>query len=294
MSRIGNGELMKRETRTGPGSESAECNSRAQSPPSRTIDLQIKELPTNTRVTHSSAKARSTFYIWVAVATFLIVFAGFARTFYLKTLFGTRSLPYYLQLHGLVFTLWFVLFFVQARLVARHRFDLHRRLGVFGAVLAPLAACLAAGVSIHALRRHYLADPTLLTDNLRPFALDLGSCLTFALFVAFAIYRRRRVDVHKRLMVLASCSLLLPAIGRIPLSGSTEVFTASGLWGLVGLTEVPPIVCIAYDSIRHKCVHPAFAWGGLALLSSFPLFMLIGGTNAWLFFSRWLGRFVSQ
>lgn len=248
----------------------------------------------NTRLTRLSVKTRGSFHTWVAVGAFLIVFAGFARTFYLKTLFGTRSLPFYLHLHGLMFTLWFVLFFVQARLVARHRVDLHRRLGVFGAVLAPLAACLAAGVSILALKRRYLADPTLLSANLRPFALDLGSSLTFLLFVAFAIYLRRRADVHKRLMVLASCSLLLPAIGRIPLSGSTEVFTASGLWGLVGLTEVPPIVCIAYDSIRHRCIHTAFVWGGLALLSSFPLFMLIGDTNAWLFFSRWMGWLVSQ
>ena len=140
----------------------------------------------NTRLTRLSLKTRGSFYTWVAVGTFLIVFAGFARTFYLKTLFGTRSLPLYLHLHGLMFTLWFVLFFVQARLVARHRVDLHRRLGVFGAVLAPLAACLAAGVSIHALKRRYLADPTLLSANLRPFALDLGSSLTFLLFVAFA------------------------------------------------------------------------------------------------------------
>lgn len=247
-----------------------------------------------TRVTHSSARGRSSFYTWVAVATFLVVFAGFARTFYLKTLFGTRSLPFYLHLHGFVFTLWFVLFFVQARLVARHRVDLHRRLGILGAVLAPLAACLAAGVSIHALKRRYLADPTLLSLDLRPFALDLGSSLTFVLLVVCALYLRRRADVHKRFMALASCSLLLPAIGRIPLSGSTEVFTATGLWGLVGLAEVPPIVCIAYDSIRHRCVHSAFVWGGLALLTSFPLFMLIGGTNAWLFFSRWLGWLVNQ
>ena len=241
----------------------------------------------NTRVTHPSVKERSNLYTWIAVATFLIVFAGFARTFYLKILFGTRPLPFYLHLHGLMFTLWFVLFFVQVRLVARHRVDLHRRLGVFGAVLAPLAACLAIGVSIHALRRHNLADPTWLNanPNLRPFAMDLGTSLMFALLVGAALYFRRSGGIHKRLMVLASCSLLLPAIGRIPPHFS---FFAGGLWGLVGFTEVPPIVCIVFDSIRNRRGHPAFAWGGLALLSSFPLFMLIGGTSTWLAFSKWL------
>src|SRR5271155_1806473 len=114
-------------------------------------------------MTHLDKPLRETpiisFYTSVAVGTLLIVLIGFARTFYLKALFGTRPLPFYLHLHGLVFTTWFVLFFVQARLVARHRIDLHRRVGIFGAFLAPVAACLAMGVSIHAARRSYLANP---------------------------------------------------------------------------------------------------------------------------------------
>src|SRR6185437_3518094 len=124
-----------------------------------------------TRAEHASA--RGSFYTWVAVATFLIVFAGFARTYYLKILFGTRALPLLLHLHGLIFTLWFALFFIQARLIARHRVDLHRRLGIFGAVLAPLAACVAITVAFHAGRRIYLANPASLTVlRVRPLALD--------------------------------------------------------------------------------------------------------------------------
>jgi hypothetical protein len=232
----------------------------------------------------SSKTSIISFYTLVAVGTLLIVLIGFARTFYLKALFGTRPLPFYLHLHGLLFTTWFVLFFVQVRLVARHRIDLHRRLGIFGAFLAPVAACLAMGVSIHAVRRSYLANPVSLANNLRPLALDLGSSLTFALFVGTALYFRRRGGIHKRLMVLASCSLLLPAIGRIPL----DFIMAGGLWGLVGLTEVTPLVCIVYDALKHRHLHPAFAWGGAALLSAFPVFLLIASTNVWLNFATWL------
>ena len=206
------------------------------------------------------------------------------RTFYLKALFDTRPLPFYLHLHGLIFTTWFVLFFVQARLVACHRIDLHQRLGIFAVFLAFLGAYMAAGVSIHAVRRSYLANPASLANNLQPFALDLGSSLTFALLVAAALYFRRRGGIHKRLMVPASCSLLLPAIGRIPL----DFIMAGGLWGLVGLTEVTPIACILYDTVKHRYLHPAFAWCGVALLSAFPAFSLIGSTNVRLNFSAWL------
>lgn len=243
----------------------------------------------NTFATANRPKARGSFYTWVAVCIFLIIFAGFARTYYLKALFGTPALPLLLHLHGLIFTLWFAFFFIQVRLVARHRVDLHRRLGIFGAVLAPLAACVAIAVSFHAGRRIYRTSPASLTVlRARPFALDFGSSLTFALLVAAALYFRRRGDIHKRLMVLASCGLLLPGMGRLLEVIPLHFLHAGGVWEMVGFTEITPLVCILYDTIKHRRLHPAFAWGGLALLSSLPVFMMIGSTNGWLNFTKWL------
>jgi len=243
----------------------------------------------NTYALAKGTKPRGNFYTWVAVCTFLIIFAGFARTYYLKILFGTAALPLLLHLHGLIFTLWFALFFIQARLIARHRVDLHRRLGIFGAVLAPLAACVAIAVAFHAGRRIYLANPASLTVlRVRPLALDFGSSLTFALLVAAALYFRRRGGIHKRLMVLASCGLLLPGVGRLLERIPLHFLHAGGLWEMVGFTEIAPIVFILYDTAKHRRLHPGFAWGGLALLSSLPVFTIIGSTHLWLNFTKWL------
>ena len=242
----------------------------------------------NSYVDANRTRSRGRFYTWAAVSTLLIIFAGFARTYYLKALFGTRTLPLLLHLHGLIFTLWFTLFFIQVRLVARHRVDLHRRLGIVGAVLAPLAASVAIAVSFRAGRRSYLANPGSLTVNLRPLALDFGSSLTFALLVAIALYFRRRADIHTRLMVLASCSLLLPAVGRLLELIPVTFLHVGGLWEMVGFTEIVPIVCIVCDTVRHRRLHSGFAWGGLGLLSSLPIFMVIGSTHTWLKFTTWL------
>lgn len=242
----------------------------------------------NTFAAANRPKARGSFYTRVAVGIFLIVFAGFARTYYLKALFGTRALPLLLHLHGLIFTLWFALFFIQVRLVARHRVDLHRRLGISGAVLAPLASCVAMAVAFHAGRRNYVANPASLMLLRRPLALDFGSSLTFTLFAAAALYFRRRGDIHKRLMVLASCGLLLPPVGRLLELIPLRFLHAGGLWEMVGFTEITPVVCILYDTVKHRRLHPAFAWGGLALLSSLPVFMVIGSTSGWLNFMKWL------
>ena len=47
------------------------------------------------------AGTRHRFFLFFAVAAFLIVFAGFSRAFFLKFLFATRALPFYLYLHVL-------------------------------------------------------------------------------------------------------------------------------------------------------------------------------------------------
>jgi hypothetical protein len=73
------------------------------------------------------------FFTGLAVAVALSVFAGFAPTYYLKGLYGTRALSPFLHFHGMLFTSWILLFVTQTALVAAKRTDLHRRLGIVGA-----------------------------------------------------------------------------------------------------------------------------------------------------------------
>src|SRR3546814_12555921 len=57
-------------------------------------------------------------YAAAAVVALALVFAGFARTYYLRSAFDGPPLTLLLYVHGAVMTSWFVLFIVQARLVA--------------------------------------------------------------------------------------------------------------------------------------------------------------------------------
>src|SRR5262245_44957976 len=78
----------------------------------------------------SSGSRDRRFYTGVAIAGLVIVFAGFSRTFYLKTLTGTPALPPIVHVHGLVFSAWMLLFVAQTWLVASGNTRTHRRLGV--------------------------------------------------------------------------------------------------------------------------------------------------------------------
>src|ERR1041385_4599640 len=76
------------------------------------------------------------FFPGMAIFAIAIVFAGFARTYFLRSYFQPQPLPLYLKVHGLLFTAWIGLFLVQTSLVAAGRTDIHRRLGWAGAALA--------------------------------------------------------------------------------------------------------------------------------------------------------------
>jgi hypothetical protein len=238
-----------------------------------------------TRFTGTQAgpgKAHVNLYTWAAVGAALLVFVGFSRTYYLKALFGTPVLPLLLHLHGLVLTLWFVCFVVQVRLVALRRVDLHRRFGVFAGIVALLVAVVSSAVAFHASRRGLLADPAS-TRLLLGFAILCCFLVNFSLFVGSALYFRRRPDIHKRLMLLASCSILGPAVSRIPL----HFIETGDFWTIFALFDLCALVCVAYDTLKNRRLHRAFGWGVAFLSISFPLAYFIGRSNPWIHLAKW-------
>ena len=222
------------------------------------------------------------FYTGMAFVAAAIVFAGFAPTYFLRTLSGLPPLAPLLHLHGFLFTSWIVLLITQVTLVAARRTDIHRRLGVAGGVLAALMVVVGAFTALNAARHG--VDATGAGAPLKFLVIPLFDMLMFSVFVAAAFYYRKRSDVHKRLMLLATLVLLPAAIARLPFA----FIFANGALGFFGLADLLLIICVIYDSIAHRRLHPAFLWGGLALIASQPLRLALAGTGAWLAFARWL------
>src|SRR5688500_19393377 len=72
------------------------------------------------------------FFVGMAVAAAVTVFVGFARTYYLKSLFPMPPLSWLFNIHAAVFTAWMLLLVLQAAVIAARRIALHGRLGVLG------------------------------------------------------------------------------------------------------------------------------------------------------------------
>jgi hypothetical protein len=224
------------------------------------------------------------FYAGVAFGTALITFIGFAQTYYLKVLFRTPPLRQLLHIHGLVMTAWFVLFFVQVRLIAVHRKDLHRRLGVAGAVLAGLALVLGAAVALSQGHLHLIQNDPAVDPPLVFLPVPLGVLLLFGIFVTAAILLRRRADYHKRLMVLACLSILLPSIDRLPFR-FIEFAQQSTLFGINDLCVA---ICLVYDTFKGRRLHPVWVWGGALIVGLQILTLMLRHTPAWLRIAEWM------
>jgi hypothetical protein len=220
-------------------------------------------------------------YTWAAAFIFLIVLTGFARTYYLKSWFGTPALPGLLvHLHGIVMTLWVLLFGVQVGLVAAGRTRLHRRLGVGGAVLSALVLLVGVATAVSAAARG--SAPGL--PPLVFLAVPLGDMWVFAILVGTALYFRRRVEVHKRLMLLAAVNVLTPAIARFPL----RFIETGGPFVFFGLTDLCLVACVVFDTVRNRRLQPAFVWGLVLTVASQPLRLILARTEAWMRFATWL------
>jgi hypothetical protein len=224
------------------------------------------------------------FYLAMSVAVVITVFAGFAPTYYLRPRFTAAPLMPLLHLHGMVFSSWIVLFIVQTTLVATHRTDIHRRLGILGGVIATLMVII--GFTTAVIRASQGATPVPDVSPLSFLPIPLGDISVFAVLIFAGFYYRRRPDVHKRLMLLATISILAAAIARLPFA-----IMQAGPPVFFGFTDLFIIACVVYDLVALRRIHRATALAGLFIIASQPLRLLLGGTHAWLAFAGWLTSF---
>lgn len=221
-------------------------------------------------------------YTWAALVAALVVFAGFAPTYYLKGVFGTPDLSTLKHVHGLVMTAWFALFVVQVRLVAGGNVRLHRKVGVAGIGMA--IAVLVVGTTLGIASARAGVSPVPSVSPLVFLVMPIGEMVIFALLFTAAILMRRRGAYHKRLMLLVFVAMLTPAMARLPF----EFIQAGGPLAFFALTDAVILGCIAFDTIRNRRLHPAFGAGFVVVVVGQVGRLAFSQTAAWMAFARWV------
>lgn len=219
---------------------------------------------------------------------------GFAPTFYLGFLFEGPSLTPIQVAHGALSSLWILAFVIQVSLVDRSRVRLHRRMGPLAGILA--GAMLVSGVVLLHSVIQTAEDLTVELGRIGPLVWgNLAILAAFAAFVVLGLWFRRRPDAHKRLMLLATVSMMgqpMVRIGQIEAIRISDVrVTNDAIYGLGGLVILLGMI-VVYDIWSRGRPHRAVAVGAPALLGAIVFTgLLVPGSEMGRSFILWWGGF---
>ena len=253
--------------------------------------------PALTPAAASPARSEAQFFVRVAYVCAAIAIIGFVPSFWLPAATGSFGGSAVLHLHGLLFTAWTLLFIAQARLAASERYERHRLLGYAGISIATGMLFLGVMATVQAIESATLAG---FEQRARAFSIvPITIILFFAAAIAAAIASVRRPEVHMRLMVVASVSLLTPAIARLlflVLAGEGAPRPGMG-------SEPPPVAFSLLPSFLGNVVlvaamvrdwrvygrpHRVYVIAGAALVAVQVLRVPLSATAAWHAVTMWL------
>ena len=242
----------------------------------------------------------SKFYVTMAAICAAIAFGGFFGTYWLQIGRGTFTGSPMLHLHGLLFSLWTLFFLSQALLVANRQLKRHRAWGLVGISLATAMLFTGMAVAIQGLQGRLDAG---YGDAARAFTIvPVSGIVLFACFVAAALINLRRPEWHKRLMLVATTSILQAAVARFFFLAATgggpgmrpgmgPPLPLERNIGPAFLVELLIVAAMVHDWRSHGRVHPAYWWGFAITVLMLPFRLIVGRTEAWYRFTDFLVAF---
>jgi len=218
----------------------------------------------------------------MAIVSLVVIFTGFARTYYLAGIFNAPLPNLLLHIHGGVFSLWILLFITQISLISVHRVRLHRRLGMSGFGLACIMVLLGVLVATDRLARHAANPGTETVEEVRAFyAIPLADMLMFSAFVYLGFRNRTHPAVHKRVSTKVARSMDA-AFDRWP------IFDPYPLRFVNAVCFFPLLVVLmAYDLWSTGALQRVTLWASGFLIAVQQLRHPLGHTAVWQAFAAW-------
>lgn len=252
-------------------------------------------MTTNAATLPGAAAARSShFYLWSALACAAVAFLGFTPTYFAPLARGAFNASTIVHIHGIVFFSWTLFFVYQSRLAGTGRITRHRDVGLIGISLATAMTFLGLLVAVASANR---AGALGFLNEAKQFMIvPVAGIVTFAVLFGFAIAYVKHKDIHKRLMLVATASILDAAIARWfltflappPVPGASPVPP-------VGVAIPPALLCdlfivagIVHDWRTRGRPHPVYLIAGAAVLAEQLLRAPISTTVMWDHIATWL------
>jgi len=200
---------------------------------------------------HTRRNPDHPFFLAIILLIVAAVLIGFANTYFLAGMFRAKLPSLLVHLHGAAFSGWIALLTTQVLLVSAKKVRWHMGLGVVGVFLAPLMIVLGFATMFAAIRRNFVS-----MEEMRIIlVVNTITLLLFGFLVLWAFLARHDPTSHKRLMILATLSILGPAIDRWPFR-----FMGSALAFFLVLNSFFVLLAV-YDLWTRRSLHRTTVWG---------------------------------
>lgn len=222
-------------------------------------------------------KNRLTFFTAIAIIGLIAILVGFLKTFIIPLVSGTKTWPLAIYVHAIFVFGWVTIFLTQSLLIQNKKYKTHIFIGRWAAFMAVGAAISIIPASLFQIERE-------LKEGLGQTAISsivgsLASATMFLILVTLGILNRKRPQVHKRFMLLATILLIWPAWFRwrhyFP---SVE---RPDIWFAVVLSDSLILVAFIWDWLKNKYIHPALLCGGLFIIAENVLEILLFDSTGW-------------
>lgn len=244
---------------------------------------------------HTAGQVRSSyFYVWSALACAAVAFLGFTPTYFAPLVDGSFGAKPIVHIHGIVFFSWTLFFAYQTWLAASGRTMRHRDVGLIGISVATAMTFLGLIVAVQSVTR--AGDLGFLSDAKHFMVVPVAGIITFAVLFGFAIANVKDKEVHKRLMLVATASILDAAVARWFLTflappsapGASPVPPVGVALPPALLVDLFIIAGIIHDWRTRGRPHPAYLIAGGAVLVQQLLRVPVSTTAVWNGIAEWL------
>ena len=196
------------------------------------------------------------FYFFMSLLVLGVVVYGFSHTVNEGLIHPSSPRPLILYFHAPIFAGWVIFFIVQSALIRTSNVRLHRQAGWFGLAFGVALPVLGVATAIIMARFNTQHGSR---DEAEFLIVPLFDMIAFATAFGLAFYWRKEPEFHRRLILLATCSLTGAAFARFHTFFMPETWLYAGVDFLI-------LLGVTRDLIATKRVHPVYLCGLPAMM----------------------------
>lgn len=227
-------------------------------------------------------KSARTFYSSAAALNLIVMFVGF-MPFYTSgrgqhDRVIAPAIFTLVAVHGLAITAWYVLSLVQSLLIATRNHRVHMKLGWCAVGLGIVIAYTGVMVAIRSVQGapDFVFFGMAYPDFLLVMFVEI---VVFTGLLAAGLMKRKRPEIHRSMMLLASLSLLLGATARMPFLEA--VFAGHGLVSFFGPVFALAAIFLLVRGIMTRRFDRWFAAGYAVMVVTYLGAELLSRTDTW-------------